>query len=250
MTAPRWLPKKERLLQARFIRPFARYLDHPELWHLERESVARGAALGLFFGVLIPVAQFLFAAILAIFLRGNLAVAAAATLITNPLTVPPIYWAAYRVGQWLLSDRSADAVAVTQAVAGAIALSAERASEARGWLEGAWYWVTSAGAPLIVGLLTLAVVAGVAGYVVVQVGWSVGLVLRQRARTRLKAMAQERRRRKAQRSTRAVPVEPPTPMGSAGAEVAARPDHGTGPAPSPAQAAAPDQAIESQPPAR
>jgi uncharacterized protein (DUF2062 family) len=59
----------------------------------------------VFFGLLIPVLQILFAALFAVFLRANLPIAAAATLVSNPLTYAPLYVAAYRVGTNLIGEQ-------------------------------------------------------------------------------------------------------------------------------------------------
>lgn len=155
----RWLPTRERMLQSRWLRPIAHHLDNDHLWHVDRSSVARAVGIGLFIGLLLPVAQFLFAIVAAIFLRANVAVAAGFTLVTNPLTFAPIYWFAYRLGSWLLGGSVDEEAAqrverqAAQAVAGD-----------QGLLEGIWASIQSAGAPLALGLAVLAVVAGVAGF--------------------------------------------------------------------------------------
>ena len=69
---------------------------------MTRRSVPRAVALGLFVGVIIPVMHTAIAALLAIPLRANVAITAAFTLVVNPLTIPPIYYAAYRIGAWEL----------------------------------------------------------------------------------------------------------------------------------------------------
>ncbi|PSB22652.1 DUF2062 domain-containing protein [filamentous cyanobacterium CCP1] len=67
------------------------------------ESIARGLAVGVFagwfpwFGL-----QTLIAIALAILVRGNKVVAAAATWISNPLTYVPIFAFNYQVGRWVL----------------------------------------------------------------------------------------------------------------------------------------------------
>lgn len=93
-------PSREQLEANPWLRGLAPHLSHPKLWHWSRRSVATGVAIGLFIGLLIPVAQILLAAAIAVVLRANVPVAAAGTLITNPLTVPPIYFAAYQLGAW------------------------------------------------------------------------------------------------------------------------------------------------------
>ena len=161
----RWLPTRAELLASRWLRPLAHRLDDDRLWHLDRGSVARAVAIGLFFGLLIPVAQFLFAIGTAIALRGNVAVAAAATLVTNPFTFPPIYWAAYQIGRVLLGRPDSEASA----------LAAEAETEAllsrAGWLDTLWAFVQGTGAPLLVGLATLAVSAAALGFCLVWLLW-------------------------------------------------------------------------------
>jgi len=157
----RWIPSREALLKSRWLAPIAHHLEDDRLWHLERGSVARGLAIGLFFGLMVPFAQFLLSIGTAIVLRGHVAIAAAATLISNPLTFAPLYWLAHRIGQAVLGER-VDERAAEQV---------EAAAAHQGWLAATWDTVQSAGAPLIVGLFVLSVVASVTGFVLVWVLW-------------------------------------------------------------------------------
>src|SRR5690242_10600286 len=93
----RHIPTRESIHQYRLLRPFASHLSQPALWRMTRRSVPRGVAIGLFVGVIIPFMHTLIAAVFAIPLRANVAVAAAVTLVINPLTIPPLYYAAYRI---------------------------------------------------------------------------------------------------------------------------------------------------------
>jgi nucleotide-binding universal stress UspA family protein/uncharacterized protein (DUF2062 family) len=161
----RWFPTRERLLQSRWLRPIAHRLHDEHLWHADRSSVARGVAIGLFFGLLLPVAQFLFAVLTAIALRGNVAIAAGSTLITNPLTFAPIYWLAHRVGSWLIGGR------IDEAAAQRLEAQAEAIAAEQGFLESMWYSVQSAGAPLALGLAVLAVAASLVGFGLAWVLW-------------------------------------------------------------------------------
>ena len=104
-------------------------------------------ALGLFVGVIIPFMHTFIAALLAIPLRANVAVAAAFTLVVNPLTIPPIYYAAYRIGSWELHH---DATLVNPA-------AAERFSSE---LSRLLFWIHQASGPIALGVLTIAVARG------------------------------------------------------------------------------------------
>ncbi len=161
----RWLPTREQLRGHRWLRPLAHHFDNDRLWLTDRQSVAMAVAIGIFFGFLLPIAQFLFAVGLAIALRANVAIAAAATLVSNPLTFPPIYWAAYKLGQFILGE-SGD-----QGAARRIEKQAEELLTQPGFLAGIWESIQSAGAPLIVGLSVLAVAGAAIGFGLVWLLW-------------------------------------------------------------------------------
>jgi len=160
------LVKPGTVLRLRMLRPFRRWLSHRALWTVQREGVARGVAIGLFFGILTPVAQIFFAAIAAIVLRASIAVAALATLITNPLTFPFVYYGAYRIGSALGAGngRALEDVALSEE-------AAEQSLEIAGWFATLLHWASSVGPALAVGVLVLASVAAVTGYFLVHLAW-------------------------------------------------------------------------------
>lgn len=122
----------------------------PELWHLNRRSVSAAFGVGLFFAFFPFPSQMLLAAAAAVVLRCNLPLSAALVWITNPVTIPPIFWFTYKLGTLLLG--------VPPRVEG-IELSLE-------WV------VTQAGLvwkPLLVGSLLCGAVASAIGYFVS--GW-------------------------------------------------------------------------------
>ena len=161
----RWIPHRDEVMRWRWLAPIAHHLEDDRLWRMERGSVARGLAIGLFFGVLIPFAQILFSVAVAIVMRGQIAVAAGATLVSNPLTFAPLYWLAHTIGQALLGG------AVDEAAAAEVGARVEAAVTRQSWFASAWDTVTAAGAPLILGLLVLAVSAAVLGFAGVWLLW-------------------------------------------------------------------------------
>jgi uncharacterized protein (DUF2062 family) len=98
------------------------------------------------------------AALLAIPTRANVAVAAIFTLVVNPLTIPPMYYAAYRIGSWELHH---DATLMNPA-------AAERFSSE---LSRALFWIHHASGPIALGILTIAVGLAVVGYLAASVAW-------------------------------------------------------------------------------
>lgn len=169
------LPTRETLLAQSWSRPFARVLGAPVLWRWNRRSVARGLALGLFVGIMVPLVQSPFAALLSVVARANLPVAVLATFITNPLTTPLVLYSAYRLGSLAIVAEKANPVFDL--------------SQSMVWLETALNWLATASLPTAMGLLTMASIAAVIGYFGVQLGWRwrVGQrwTRRQRARQRV-----------------------------------------------------------------
>lgn len=107
--------------------------------------------------------QMLVAAALAVFSRCNLPLSVALVWITNPVTMPPIFYFAYRLGAWLL-DRRVEV----------------------GTIELNWSWLSAhlgdIGLPLLFGSLVCGWVAGVTAMVLVRVFWRLHVIRRWRAR--------------------------------------------------------------------
>ncbi len=167
-----WLPHAETVRGNRWVGWLGPALHHPRLWHINRHGVALGLAIGLFFGLLIPLAQIPIAAAVAVWLRANILVAVASTLVTNPFTFAPVYFFAYRLGSTLVGDDSPRAQA-------ALAEAAEHASSiALTWSET----FVAVGKPLIVGLSVLATVTSVSAYFIALGLWRLYVIAEWRRR--------------------------------------------------------------------
>lgn len=99
----RYLPRKSELHEQHSLRlALGDLLHDPNIWHLNRRSVSGGFAVGLFVAwVPLPI-QMISAAALAILFRVNLPLSVALVWITNPVTMGPMFWFAWRVGAYLL----------------------------------------------------------------------------------------------------------------------------------------------------
>lgn len=102
------LPDHRRIREHPHLSRFGARLHDPNLWHLNRRSVAGGTALGLFTSMIPFPGQMIIAAALAIWVRVNLPLSVALVWLTNPLTMPPIYFFAYKVGAWVLGRAPRD----------------------------------------------------------------------------------------------------------------------------------------------
>lgn len=92
------LPDPATLHENWYLRPFRALLHDPGLWSFNRRGVTRGCALGVFIAFLPMPGHMIAAALAAVWLRVNLPVAVAATWLSNPLTIAPIFYAGYKNG--------------------------------------------------------------------------------------------------------------------------------------------------------
>ncbi|MFC0269380.1 DUF2062 domain-containing protein [Kushneria aurantia] len=98
----RFLPDPESIRRRRSLRLIHPLLGNPSLWIVSRRSIANGLSVGLFCALMPIPCQMLVAALGAWWLRGHLPLALALVWLTNPLTMPVVFYVSYRVGAFLL----------------------------------------------------------------------------------------------------------------------------------------------------
>ncbi|MCD0417004.1 DUF2062 domain-containing protein [Rubrivivax sp. JA1024] len=171
----RWLPDAESIRANRWLRWLGPALHHPRLWHLSRRGLALGMALGFFFGLLVPLAQIPLSAAAAVALRANVPAAVASTLVTNPLTFGPLYYAAWRLGSAVLGEPEPPPAPV----------EAEVEPDAdTGWWQQAVGRILGVGKPLLLGLALMATGVGITTYFVVSAVWRLNVLWKRRRRQR------------------------------------------------------------------
>jgi hypothetical protein len=146
----RLAPDTKTLKEHKGLRVFGRLLHDPNLWHVNRRSAAGAFAVGLFMMYMPPFGQALMAAGAAMVFRVNLPIAVALVFITNPITIPPMFYFAYLLGALVLG----------QAVA---PFDLDFWVEPRNWL--------SILSPLALGCLLCAIACSVIGYFGVRLAW-------------------------------------------------------------------------------
>ena len=160
----KFLPSHESVRANRHVARLGPWIQHPNLWHLHRRSVAGGVAAGMFAG-LIPGSnpvQFTAAALLAVAGRVNLPVAVLVTLYSNPLTVVPLYYCAFKLGEFALFRENGALPPL------AFGLEGKGFSE---WIPAALHWLATVGKPLAVGLPLLALLLAFVSYFAVDGAW-------------------------------------------------------------------------------
>jgi uncharacterized protein (DUF2062 family) len=180
----RLLPPPEKLRDNRWLRWLGPSLFHPHLWHVHRRGIALGMAVGVFFGLLIPIAQIPFSAAAAVLMRANVPAAVASTLVTNPVTFGPVYYAAWRVGSAILGEPVAAGTPPPKLPS----LGAEVRPHGGAW-AALKRSLLGIGKPLLLGLAIFASVVGLATYLSVSWAWRVKILWRRRQRRRAATVA-------------------------------------------------------------
>lgn len=160
----RHLPAANDIRDRPQLRLLGRLLQDPFLLHLNRRSVAGGVAVGLFVAFIPLPVQMIIAALLAIALRVNLIISVGLVWISNPLTMPPMFYFTYLVGTWLIGKP--------------IIHTAFEPS--LGWF---WQRLSVIWQPLALGSLVVGTMVALAGYGAVHLGWRL-VILRHLRRRR------------------------------------------------------------------
>ena len=120
------------------------------------------------------------AALLAVVFRVNLPVAVVATLYTNPLTMVPLYFAAYKLGAWV-TGHSRQPMPPAE-----LDLNWSNMID---WIPMLLAWLQAMGPPFVAGVFLLGVLLALAGYLAVLAGWRIHVLLAWRRRRRARARA-------------------------------------------------------------
>jgi len=156
------LPTRHDVQMNKYLQFLGSHLHSPNLWHINRRSVARATAIGLFCAYLPVPFEMIPAAIAAILWRANLPISLVWVWISNPLTWIPLWGPPYLLGAWLLNR---PAVPLNE-------LSLEIFAQ---------YYVA-----LWVGCLIFGTVVGAAGYYVVSLIWRSKVVRTWRRRREIR----------------------------------------------------------------
>ena len=159
------MPAPHTILNNRWIAQFGPRIREPNLWHLNRRSVSAGIAMGVL-AAFIPLPVQIFVAIsLCFVVRGNLALAVAATWISNPFTYLPIFFFCYELGTAIVGvplDHEGVPIKI------GVALVLEDFEAFLALLNSLRF---KAVAPLLLGCLLVGILASGASYVLIRILW-------------------------------------------------------------------------------
>ena len=159
----RVLPQRHEIQQHKHLQVFGDILHDPEIFHLTRRSTAGGVATGLFFAFIPVPGQMVISALAAIVLRVNLPIAVILVWVTNPVTIPPLLYLAYKTGAWILNRPFQPIV-----------------------FDLTWHWFTEIfleiWPSLITGCLLFGTVSAALGYITTRLLWRIQIKRRWEAR--------------------------------------------------------------------
>ena len=161
----KFLPTPARLKGVKALGVFRDLFDRDELWHISRTSIARATAIGLFCAMVPLPGQMIVAVFVAIRVGANVPLAFSLIFITNPLTMPVIYLAAYLLGSALLNAPVIDASAIN-------------------WLDPTSPELLSIWPSFLVGCFVMGVLAAFFGYFLADGLWRMRISQRIADRTR------------------------------------------------------------------
>ena len=148
----RVFPSPEKIKQIKALHFLGDVLHEPNLWHVNRHSVSKAFLVGIFWCFIPMPFQMVAAAFFAIWFNANLPISVALVWISNPVTMPPMFYFNYLVGALVLNRPTIDYE-----------------------FELSWQWLSDklveVGIPLYAGSLVCAIVFSVVCYAMVQFLW-------------------------------------------------------------------------------
>ena len=152
MELKKHLPTREQLKQTKSLRFLGDMIFESNLWHFNRHSVSYAVLIGGICCFLPMPFQMIPAVLLCVLIRCNVPLAIAIVWISNPVTMPPMMYFAYRVGGWLLGmDDQMQPVDLT--------------------LEWFTEQLMLVWQPLLLGCLVCGLVMGITGFSLVRLYW-------------------------------------------------------------------------------
>jgi len=146
------MPDHKKIREHKHLQFFGKLLHNPALWHLNRHSVAKAFAVGLFFAWVPVPFQMVLGAGGAILFHANLPLSVALVWLTNPITMPPMFYGAYKLGAVLLGEEIQHFD-----------------------MELSWDWVahemTVIWEPFLLGCAVIGIVSSIVGYISIQFAW-------------------------------------------------------------------------------
>jgi len=172
----KYLPNRDDLRKQKALQFFGEVIFQNDLWHFNRHSVSVAFFVG-FFCCFLPIPfQMIPGIFLCLWLKANVPISIALIWISNPFTMPPMFYATYKIGTWILNEPNRVST---------IELSFE-------WLYQQFALVWQ---PLLLGSLITGITIGAFAFITARLywRWRVSRNWRERRRRQIKQRLAERR---------------------------------------------------------
>ena len=103
-TLKQFSPSPEQLRKIKSLNVLGEWIYEPSLWHITRYSASMAFFIGLFIAFIPIPGQMILAAFLAYRFRCNLPLSVGLVWITNPATIPAIFFLSYKVGAMIIDE--------------------------------------------------------------------------------------------------------------------------------------------------
>ncbi|WCN13294.1 DUF2062 domain-containing protein [Marinomonas mediterranea] len=158
----KYIPRPEKLRENKALKILGSKVYEPDLWHMNRKSIAKACWNGLFWAAIPMPLQMLAAALLAIPLRANIPLSIAMVWITNPITMPFVFYFNYLIGSLFVGDDSNRDFHLS--------------------VEWIWAKIEHIWLPLYTGSVIVGMVVGLLSYIAVLVLWRMHVIKRWKNR--------------------------------------------------------------------
>jgi uncharacterized protein (DUF2062 family) len=148
----RYLPTREKLREFRSLKFLGEMIFEPNLWHFNRHSVSFAFLVGIFCCFLPIPFQMVPCVLLCVWIRCNVPLSIALVWISNPVTMPPMFYSTYKLGTWMLGRES----------------QVSRVNLSWEWLSAQFTVVWE---PLLLGSLLTGITLGSLAFVIVRIYW-------------------------------------------------------------------------------
>ncbi|PIE43726.1 MAG: ATP-binding protein [Gammaproteobacteria bacterium] len=148
----KYSPTPDKIREIKALHVLGDVLHEPNLWHINRHSVSKAFLVGIFWCFIPVPMQMVAAAFCAIWINCNLPISVTLVWISNPVTMPPMFYFNYLVGAYILNRPTAEYD-----------------------FQLSWQWLSDklieVGLPLYLGSLVVAVFFAVVSYGIIQFLW-------------------------------------------------------------------------------
>ena len=102
----KFLPSNSKIKKNKILLKLGDKLNDVRLWGINRKSIALGFAFGMFIAMIPIPMQMLVVAFLAIIFKFNIPISITLVWITNPITMPFIFYFEYIIGSFILGKET------------------------------------------------------------------------------------------------------------------------------------------------